>query len=103
MYSDEKNALLKYFYFIDTERLAEKVKNELSQCDSIEPDEIFQSMFTEISEACKRYIEFIYSADSFNYTDSRNDSNAPALGSIPSLTGNHSVRIILWYCQIPLL
>ena len=82
MYSDEKNALLKYFYFIDTERLAEKVKNELRQCDSIEPDEIFQSMFTEISEACKRYIEFIYSADSFNYTDSRNDSNAPALGRI---------------------
>ncbi len=68
MYSDEKNTYLKYFYLIDTERLAEKVNTKLNNYNSTEPDDIFQVMFSEIIEICAPYLNFVYSADSFNHT-----------------------------------
>jgi hypothetical protein len=94
MYSDEKNALLKYFYLIDTERLAEKVQDKLNKSNSEEPEVIFQTMFSEICEACKKYIEFIYSPDSFNHADKfiRAQSNdTPSLIHLTKILKNHCI------------
>lgn len=66
---EDKNAILKYFYLIDTERLAEKVTERLYKDNPTEPDDIFQIMYSEINETCKPYLEFTYSANSFNRAD----------------------------------
>ena len=88
MYQDERNALLKYFYLIDTERLAENVNDKLHH--STAPGEMFQVMFSEIKKTCEKYIEFIWSPYSFNYPGSSREVKAPSY-SFDEILKNHCI------------
>lgn len=88
MHQDERNALLKYFYLIDTERLAENVNDKLHH--STAPGEMFQVMFSETKKACEKYTEFIWSPYSFNYPGGSRAVKDPGY-SFDEILKNHCI------------
>lgn len=72
----EKEARLKYFYLIDTEKLINNIKENLKTQKLSTPDLIFDTIFSEIKAICAPYIQFIFSVDSFNNPEFYNDNLA---------------------------
>lgn len=66
MESFEKEARLKYFYLIDTEKLINNIEENLKTQNLSSPDLIFDTIFSEIKTICNPYIQFISSSDSFD-------------------------------------
>ncbi len=65
----EKDARLRYFYLIDTDPLTERIAAELKSEQNANPEILFDSIFKHIKQLCERYLNFIWSPNSFNNSD----------------------------------
>lgn len=73
----EKDARLRYFYLIDTDSLAQKIGVQLKPTEA--PNILFDSIFEQMKQSCERYLNFIWSPNSFN------NSSKPDIYSHPIL------------------
>lgn len=73
----EKDARLRYFYLIDTNSLAQKVSDKLEP--TADPKTLFDLIFRQMEQSCERYLNFVWSPNSFN------NSGKPDIYSNPIL------------------